>query len=39
MFQVLVLWPDDDPSLGPKRVVIQIKLFTSELVVIMNIYR
>jgi len=37
MFQVL--WPDDDPSLGSKRDVIQIKLFTSEVVVIMNIYR
>jgi len=37
MFQVL--WPDDDPSLGSKRVVIQMKLFTSEVVVIMNIYR
>jgi len=39
MFQVLVLWPDDDPRLGSKRVVIQIKLFTFELVVVMNIYR
>jgi hypothetical protein len=39
MFQVLVLWPDDDPSLGSKLVAIEIKLFMSELIVIVNIYR
>ena len=32
------LWPDDDPSLELKLVAIQIKLFTSELVVTVNIY-
>ena len=32
-------WPDDDPSLWSKLVAIQIKLFASELVVIVNIYK
>ena len=31
--------PDDDSSSGSKLVVAQIKLFKSELVVILNIYR
>jgi hypothetical protein len=34
-----LLWPDDEPSLGSKLVAIEIKLFTCELVVIVNIYR
>ena len=32
-------WPHDDPSLESKLVAIRIKQFTSELVVILNIYR
>jgi len=36
---VLVSWPDGDPSLGSKLVAIQIELFTSELVMTVNIYR
>ena len=39
MFYVLVLWPDDDPSLGSRLAAVQIKLFTSELDVIVNICR
>jgi len=39
MFQVLVLWPDVDLSLESKLVAVKIKLFTSRLVVIVNIYR
>jgi hypothetical protein len=39
MFQVVGSWPDDDLSLGSKQVAIQIKLFTSELVAVVNIYR
>jgi len=35
----LVSWPDDDPSLGSKLVAIQIELLTSELVMIVNMYR
>jgi len=39
MFQALVLWPDADPILDSKLAAIQIQLFISELVVIVNIYR
>jgi hypothetical protein len=39
MFQVLLLWPDDDPNLGSKRVAKWVKLFTNEAVVIVNVYR
>jgi hypothetical protein len=38
MFQVLVSCPENDRSLGSKLVSMQIKLFTSELVVIVDIY-
>jgi len=38
MFQVLVSWPDDGPSLGSKLDAIYTQLFTSELFVIVNIY-
>ena len=39
MFQVLVLCPDDDPSLGSKLVAVYVKLFTSDLVSNVNIRR
>jgi len=38
MYQFLVLWPDDDPSLGSKLVAIYIKIFISELDVILKIF-
>jgi hypothetical protein len=39
MFQFLVSWPGDDPSVGLKLDAIQTQIFTSELFVIVNIYR
>jgi len=39
MFQVSVSWLEDAPNLGSKLVAIEIKLSTSELAVILNIYR
>jgi hypothetical protein len=37
IFPILALWHDDNPSLRSKPAVIRIKLFTSELVVTVNI--
>ena len=39
MLQVLVSWPDDDSSLGSKLAAIKTKLFASEFVVNVNVYR
>jgi hypothetical protein len=39
MFQVPLSWSEDAPNLGSKLVAIEVKLSTSELAVIVNIYR